>query len=122
MRIITDDRCTGYSSPGHPERPARIAGTLERLRSQQDVPISWHEPLPVDDKAILRGHTEDHLARITKAAEDFDGDTPAHPNIIDHARRSAGGALAAMRSAREGEMAMSVLRPPGHHATADRAM
>jgi len=29
MRVITDERCTGYSSPGHPERPARISGTLE---------------------------------------------------------------------------------------------
>src|SRR6266545_3413232 len=122
MTIITDERCTEYSSPGHPERPARITGTLGRLRSQQEIAISWHKPVPVEDKTILRAHTADHLARITKAAEDFDGDTPAHPNIIDHARRSVGGALAAMTSALDGDMAMSVLRPPGHHATVDRAM
>lgn len=122
MKVITDDRCTGYSSPGHPERPARISGTLERLRNQKEVAISWAEPVAVEDEIILRAHTKDHLARVTAAAHDFDGDTPAHPNIIEHARRSVGGAVAAMRAARDGEMAFSLLRPPGHHATKDRAM
>src|SRR5438046_2964611 len=104
MRIITDERCTGYSSPGHPERPARISGTLERLRSQQELPIAWEEAGAVEDKTILRAHTKEHLARVIKADADFDGDTPAHPNIIEHARRSVGGALAAMQAARKGEM------------------
>jgi len=122
VKVITDDRCTGYSSPGHPERPARISGTLERLRNQKEVAISWAEPVAVEDEIILRAHTKDHLARVTAAAHDFDGDTPAHPNIIEHARRSVGGAVAAMRAARDGEMAFSLLRPPGHHATKDRAM
>jgi acetoin utilization deacetylase AcuC-like enzyme len=122
MRIITDERCTGYSSAGHPERPARITGTLERLRAQKEIDIKWDAPTSVEDKAILRAHTEAHLARVTKGAEDFDGDTPTHPNIIEHARRSVGGALVAMRAGLKGEMAMSVLRPPGHHATQDRAM
>ena len=122
MKVITDERCTGYSSPGHPERPARISGTLERLRAQKELAISWGEPVVVDDAVILRAHTKEHLARVTEAAHGFDGDTPAHPDIIEHARRSVGGAVAAMRAARNGEMAFSLLRPPGHHATKDRAM
>jgi len=122
VKVITDERCTGYSSPGHPERPARISGTLERLRAQKELAISWGEPVVVDDAVILRAHTKEHLARVTEAAHDFDGDTPAHPDIIEHARRSVGGAVAAMRAARNGEMAFSLLRPPGHHATKDRAM
>jgi acetoin utilization deacetylase AcuC-like enzyme len=122
MRIITDERCTGYSSPGHPERPARISGTLERLRSQQELSISWHKPIAAENKSILRAHTEEHLKRVTEATDDFDGDTPKHPNIVEHARRSVGGALGAMEAARQGEVVMSILRPPGHHATSDRAM
>jgi acetoin utilization deacetylase AcuC-like enzyme len=121
MKIITDERCTGYSAPGHPERPARIAGTLEVLRSQSDLPINWSMPAPADDAAILRAHTPEHVARLNQP-EDFDADTPYHEGIADYARASVGAALEALRCSRAGETAFSLMRPPGHHATRDRAM
>ena len=122
MNIITDERCTAYSTPGHPERPARISGTLEKLRSQTDLGLAWAGPAPVDDASILRAHSPAHLAHVKAASGDFDADTPAHPGIFEHARRSIGGGLAALAAARRGEMSFSLLRPPGHHATRDRAM
>jgi len=122
MRIITDERCTDYSSPGHPERPARISRTVERLREQKELAIDWSAPAAVNDEAILRAHTKEHLARVKAAVEDFDGDTPRHPGIFEHAQRSIGGALSALAATRKGEVAFSLLRPPGHHATRERAM
>ena len=121
MKIITDERCLEYSRFGHPERPARISRTLEWLRRQKELPIDWAKPLPADEAAISRAHTPQHLARLD-AGEDFDGDTPFYPGIADHARRSVGGALAALQSARAGEMAFSLMRPPGHHATRETGM
>lgn len=45
-----------------------------------------------------------------------------YPNIYDHALRSAGAGIDAARAAMRGERAFSLMRPPGHHATRDRAM
>ena len=122
MKIITDKRCTQYAHPGHPERPARVARTVERLRNQKTLPITWAEPSPVDETAILRAHTPALLRRLREEHVDFDMDTPTYPDIAEHAQRSIGGALKAMHSAVLGERAFSLLRPPGHHATRNRAM
>jgi len=122
VKIITDSRCTAYHSPGHPERPARISRTVERLKSQSDLKITWSEPLPVDQEIVERAHSKEHIQRVKAAAGDFDGDTPAHPDIFAHALRGVGGALQALQAARAGETAFSLFRPPGHHATRDRAM
>ncbi len=121
MKIITDLRCIEYSAPGHPERPQRITGSIELLKAQTTLPVSWAEPLPVEDSVILRAHSPEHLQNVAQAAE-FDADTPAYPGIAGHARRSVGGAMQALQCARAGEMAFSLMRPPGHHATRDRAM
>ena len=121
MKIITDERCTGYSSRGHPERPARVARTAERLKQQTELAIEWIAPGFATDDVILRAHTPEHLARL-RIPHDFDGDTPFYDGIEDHARRSAGAALAAMEFARVGEISFSLMRPPGHHATRNQAM
>jgi acetoin utilization deacetylase AcuC-like enzyme len=121
MKIITDDKCAGYSSPGHPERPARVTGTQEFLRSQKELQIVWAAPTRVDDAQILRAHSPEHLARLDEP-EDFDGDTPFHENISTFARASVAAALDALKAARAGENVFSLMRPPGHHAMRDRAM
>jgi acetoin utilization deacetylase AcuC-like enzyme len=121
MKIITDDRCTGYSHPGHPERPERVANTVKKLRAQKELELTWSTPGPVEDSALLRAHAPEHLARLS-AQGDFDEDTPFFPEIEAHARASVGAALDALRTARAGGSAFSLMRPPGHHATRNRAM
>jgi acetoin utilization deacetylase AcuC-like enzyme len=121
VKIITDEACAGYSSPGHPERPQRITRTLEKLRAQTELAITWIKPDAADEQAILRAHTKEHVTRLNEP-EDFDGDTPAYPRIAAYARASVGAALEAMRCARKGETVFSLMRPPGHHAMRNRAM
>jgi acetoin utilization deacetylase AcuC-like enzyme len=121
VKIITDPRCTQYSAPGHPERPERISRSVEALRAQDKLKLAWGEPSPVEDAVLLRAHTAQHLEQLQKPF-DFDGDTPAYPNINEHARRSVGGAMAALDSALAGEHAFSLMRPPGHHAKRNQAM
>src|SRR5947209_6759064 len=121
MKVITDERCTGYRQPGHPERPERISRTLKKLRDQDDLKILWGNPAKVEDATLLRAHTAEHLERLHQEI-DFDSDTPYLPNIPDYARASAGAGVEAMRAARAGETVFSLMRPPGHHATPTRAM
>lgn len=71
---------------------------------------------------LLRAHCPEHLQGIARALEHFDADTPFYPNIDRHARLAAGAGIEAARSALRGEPAFSLMRPPGHHATQDRAM
>lgn len=121
MKIITDEHCTGYVCPGHPERPERIGRSVARLRAQSELPLTWASPLPVNDEALLRAHSPEHLARLGQR-QDFDPDTPFFPQIASYARASVGAALAALQAAREGENVFSLMRPPGHHATRSKAM
>src|SRR5438874_11837574 len=121
MIIFYDARCLEYSSPGHPERPTRIARTAPLLKDRHPN-WEWREPVGASESALLRAHSRDHLARAKAANQDFDADTSAYANIYEHASRSAGAAIDAAQAALRGKSAFSIRRPPGHHATRDRAM
>jgi acetoin utilization deacetylase AcuC-like enzyme len=121
MRIFYDQSCLGYSSPGHPERSERIARTAPFLKDRHRD-WEWRKPAAATDAQLLRAHSREHINRVVKSQDDFDADTPFYPNIEAHARRSAGAAIDATRCALRGDAAFSLMRPPGHHATRDRAM
>jgi acetoin utilization deacetylase AcuC-like enzyme len=121
MIIFHDASCLEYSAPSHPERPARIARSVPLLKKRHPD-WEWRIPEPAGEAAVLRTHSRDHVEKIRSATRDFDADTPFYPKIYEHALRSAGAAIEAVQAALNGERAFSLMRPPGHHATRDRAM
>lgn len=120
MVIIHDPACTSYGVAGHPERPERVTGTAALLR-RRHADWKWVAPVAAEDAPLLRAHRPEHLTAL-RSVEDFDADTPAHPGIDGHARRSAGAALRAAEEALAGRKAFSLMRPPGHHACRGRMM
>jgi acetoin utilization deacetylase AcuC-like enzyme len=121
MTIFYDPSCLEYSTPGHPERPERIAASAPVLQ-ERHPDWQWRRPKAATNAHLLRAHSHGHIERAANASENFDPDTPLYPNIEMHARRSAGAVIDATCSAWGGEAAFSLMRPPGHHATRDRAM
>ena len=119
--IFHDPRCASYSHPGHPERPERILKTVPLLQSRHPH-WEWRIPDPAEESILRLAHSTEHIARVKIAAEDFDADSVAHPGIYEHAARAAGAAIEVGREALRGNLAFSLMRPPGHHATRDRAM
>ncbi len=114
MKIFYSHECLGYSQPGHPESPARAQYTYEYLEKKG---LEFITPEPCTDEDILLAHTKDLLDRVKKGSF-LDFDTPAYPGIYDIAKLSAGSTVnAAMHCLNNDEMAFSLMRPPGHHAS-----
>jgi acetoin utilization deacetylase AcuC-like enzyme len=121
MLIVHDPQCADYGAPAHPERPERVRDSVSHLRAKHPE-WAWLEPAAAPDELLLLAHSPSHLQRLDEP-RDFDADTPWHPGIGAHARRSVGAALEASRHAQKThDPAFSLMRPPGHHATSDAAM
>ena len=77
---------------------------------------------------IERVHTPEHVRHVRDVSLAGGGEAgefaPASPATYEVARLAAGGALAAVDAVMTGSLrnVYALLRPPGHHATPDRAM
>lgn len=121
MLIFHDPVCAEYGSSMRPEQPARVQRSVAYLKVKHPE-WEWRLPGLADPPMLTLAHTEALLKRLQRPP-DFDDDTPYFESIFDHARRSAGAALAASEAAwAEKRPAFSLMRPPGHHATQNQAM
>lgn len=113
----------------HPERPARIDAVLAGVqRSGLEDEIVRVEARAATRAEVERVHPTaflDALERFCAAGGgNIDGDTVAVEASWDAALLAAGAGLDAIERLDRGEAeaAFCAVRPPGHHATPDRAM
>jgi acetoin utilization deacetylase AcuC-like enzyme len=123
MLILHDPQCADYGSSMRPEQPARVTRTAAHLRATHpDWPWRVPNATLATDNTLLLAHTPAHVKRLMQP-HDFDADTPYFPGIADHARRAVAAALeAAQHALTTRAPVFSLMRPPGHHATAGEAM
>ena len=115
---------------GHPESPARLAAIQDRLvAAGLDLVLRHYDAPRVTREQLLRAHdaayVDDVLARDPDEGRVWlDPDTSMNPHSLEAALRAAGAAVSGVDRVMEGHDAavFCCVRPPGHHATRNRAM
>ena len=113
--------------PGHPESPERLRAILDALHANAHrLELTFAEGAAATSNQVARVHPIEHLERLRQLAEGgggmIDADTRLSARSYDAAMHAAGAAIMATRTCIEGAPAFAAVRPPGHHATATRAM
>jgi len=112
----------------HPEQPARITAIQEELAARGGLGYERLESPAVERDVLLRVHPESYVASIeavsARGGGHLDLDTVMSAASFDAALHAAGGAVRLVEMLVAGEVptGFSAHRPPGHHASADRAM
>ncbi|MEQ1856727.1 MAG: histone deacetylase, partial [Longimicrobiales bacterium] len=124
---------TGWGHPEHQGRMRALASAVGRDMIALHGIVEQHEGGDAQIDDLLRVHTRPHVERVqavcaqAKARQTIlgmDEDTKVSPASWGAAIGSAGSAIAAAEAVATGQLrtAFVAARPPGHHATPDRAM
>ena len=118
------------TGPNHPESPSRYSVIMNSLRGDAEL---WSKVLEVQARQAPRGdiqacHTPQLYKQIERVVSEgtgyLDADTVVSMRSMDAALHGAGAACQAIDLIMRGDVANAFVpvRPPGHHATAERAM
>ena len=118
------------TGPSHPEKPSRYKVVMQALRYDAEL---WTQLKEVEAREAPRGdiqaaHTPQLFKLIERVVSEgtgyLDADTVVSMRSMDAARHAAGAPCQAIDLIMAGECrnAFVPARPPGHHATAERAM
>ena len=118
------------TGPGHPESPSRYEVVMKALREDEEL---WPKLLEVQAREAPRGdvqacHTPQLYKQIERVVSEgtsyLDADTVVSMRSMDAALHGAGAACQAIDLIMQNEVANAFVpvRPPGHHATSERAM
>jgi acetoin utilization deacetylase AcuC-like enzyme len=128
--LLSHPACLEHD-PGsyHPESPDRLRAVLSGLDQSRFARLHRKEAPRAELDEIMRVHprayTEAVLAAVpARGHAALDADTVLSPGSGEAALRAVGAVLAAVDAVVDGsaDNAFCAVRPPGHHAEADRAM
>lgn len=126
--VARDDRFlehkTGHFHPEHPQRLSAIYRMLDQSFADQ---VTFYKPEPAALEWIEKVHTPAYIKRILKTAEQritsLAPDTPISAGTYLAAWLAVGACLQGVDALVSGrcDAFFALVRPPGHHALADRA-
>lgn len=114
--------------PFHPESPRRLLTLEEVLAGPAAGLFTEIEPRPATREEVCRVHRINHFDRMAATAGAprtmIDPDTQTSARSFEAALLAAGGLLELVKAAITGRIdsGLALVRPPGHHAEANRSM
>ena len=129
--LIYDPRYLEHDmGAGHPESPHRLRAIMQRLeQSGLASALTRIEPRKAEDEWVALVHQPRYLEFLNQQAPthgrlSLDADTAMSSGSLTAAYLAAGAALAGVDAIMAGQVehVFCAVRPPGHHAEADRAM
>jgi acetoin utilization deacetylase AcuC-like enzyme len=114
------------TTPGHPERPARITAIERSLTKRGWLGYETCEAPAASRDALVAVHSADYVDRVRSMSDRgggaFDDETMLSVDSYRAAAHAAGAACAMVEALMAGAVArvgFCATRPPGHHARAD---
>lgn len=127
--IFRDPRFLAHDpGDGHPEHPGRLGAIHRDLDASPPAGSVTLVPRAAGDEEVARVHEPELVAAVHESSgvelSIFDADTVAGARTAEAAFLAAGATLEGVERTLNGSArgAMALVRPPGHHAEADRAM
>jgi acetoin utilization deacetylase AcuC-like enzyme len=126
--LIIDPVFTEHRNPpGHPERPERLTALIRAVEALPDTVLRF-PPCSAEQEWLEAVHSPEHLDRVrgadSESIQSLDPDTYTSTKSNQVARLAAGSAVRLVQLIQSRQIAAGfcIARPPGHHATRDRAM
>ena len=127
VRVFTSPKGLEHDTGAHVESRWRLVAAQRAIDS-----APFHDRVTVEDPGactlvdLREVHSFEQIQRVQSTVHAgrgyLDPDTVVSPRSLDAALSAVQCAKAAASSAADGEAAFAVVRPPGHHATPERAM
>jgi len=127
--LVYDPIYLEHDTGRHPEKSQRLVAIMSHLEETgAKEKLTLLSPRPASIEELETVHAPEYVSEVKSKAERgggwLDSDTIMCPRSYEVALYAAGGLLTGVESVVKGEIdsAFALVRPPGHHATRNRAM